>query len=135
MHAVVFMEESPCHEFVHSLFKPGVDHVPVAMDFSDLAAKAEATLQDEAQARRMADRWVKQGIEATRLTCVLDYLDALLRRLAGLLTYKPQYHPDWPLFHTDFTPGGFVDDAALLNETTCIAPVYGTKPYKRAMPC
>ncbi len=133
MESVVFMEDSPCHEFIHHVFDPWVDFVPVAMNFSDLAQRAEAQLKDVEGSRRMASQWFAKGKEALSLGCVLDYLELLLRRLAQLLKFKPHYHDDWPLFHSKTTPKDILSPAAMLNLSTCSEPVFGVGYRKQAI--
>lgn len=45
INAVIFMETSPCMEYVHGLLRAHVDYEPVAQDFSDLAYRTDAVFK------------------------------------------------------------------------------------------
>ena len=97
MDTAVLMEHSICREFVHGAFEPGRDHIAVAEDFSDLVERSLAMLAPSAAAgtRAMAERWGRRGREMLRLSCILDYVELLLRRYAALQRFVPAARPEW----------------------------------------
>eukprot|EP00049_Salpingoeca_infusionum_P013795 m.257447 g.257447 ORF g.257447 m.257447 type:complete len:486 (-) comp15529_c1_seq1:2793-4250(-) len=98
MRTVVLMEHSTCREYMHHLFEPGKDYVPVAEDFSNVEATMEKLAANEKASHEMAEQWFKKGVESFRLTCVLDYVEGLLRKYASLQRFTPGPRPDWPLY-------------------------------------
>eukprot|EP00038_Savillea_parva_P012975 m.208156 g.208156 ORF g.208156 m.208156 type:complete len:489 (+) comp24036_c0_seq1:41-1507(+) len=132
MDTVVFMEDSICREYFHAMFEPGVDHVAVAEDFSDLVTKAEDMFKRPKDAEAMAAAWYTKGKQLFSLVCVLDYVDALLRAYADLQRFDPEYHSSWPEYHPNETHDFFRSEAAALPTKACQEPVMfkGVKSHK-----
>lgn len=95
MQAVVFMETSNCTEYFTSFFRPGVDYVPVAEDFSDLNEKIKQISLDPQLALSISQNWLARGENIFSLSCLLGYIDALIRQYAKLQTFQPKEQPDW----------------------------------------
>jgi hypothetical protein len=98
LRTVVLVEESVCREYVHGLFQPGIDHIPVKEDFSDVVEQLQRVTdgpQSETKMEAMANAWGSRGQEMLSLGCTLDYVELLLRELAKLQQFQPQYHPEW----------------------------------------
>ena len=138
MDTVVLMEHSICREFFHGIFEPGVDHIPVAEDFSDLVEKLQASVTTPEAAARMGKRWGERGRAMFSLECILDYVEALLREYARLQKFEPEYHPSWPLFNLQVNESThFFNNAAAKNSRDmkdCVRPKYGGV-VKRAHKC
>ena len=102
---------SQCQEYFLDRLQPGVHFEPVADDYADLQARLAALLLDDTRAERMADAWVRQGLEIFTLTCTLDYVEALLREYAALLRVRPRLRLDWQLFSFSAAAAGTLFDA------------------------
>lgn len=72
MKAVVFVEASPCNEYLLAGFEPGVDYVPVAEDFSDLAEQVAKMDAQPLAAAAMAAKWAAKGRLIFAPECVLE---------------------------------------------------------------
>lgn len=97
LRTVVLVEDSICREYVHGLFEPNVDHLPVREDFSDLVEKMEVAtpVENAGDSNAMANLWAARGQEMLSLTSTLDYVELLLRELAKLQRFTPQYRTEW----------------------------------------
>ena len=93
--AVVFLEASSCTEFYLSALTPGVDYIPVAEDFSDLAEKLEALHAQPTRAAKMAKSWASKARALFTLPCLLDYTEGLLGEYAKLQKFKPVARAGW----------------------------------------
>lgn len=129
LRTVVLVEESSCNEYIHGLFRPNVDHLPVNEDFSDLVDTMEkAVPQGKAfEGNAMAEEWVARGQEMMTLTSTLDYVELLLRGLAKLQRFVPQYHPEWK----EYTFGRgrlWFGSLKQRNDTRCTKPHFHSRP-------
>lgn len=129
LRTVVLVEDSSCREYVHGLFEPNVDHLPVKEDFSDLVERMEAatpaakTFDGDA----MADLWMARGQEMLTLTSTLDYVELLMRELAKLQRFTPQYHPDWKEYTFDRGRLWF-GSLKPMNASKCKKPAFRSRP-------
>jgi hypothetical protein len=130
LESVALVEDSVCREYVHGLFEPGVDHLPVNEDFSNLAEVLKEAIADEKESREMAARWSHKGREMLTLSCTLDYVEGILRELAALQTFTPIYHPEWSL-HT-VSRGRLWYKGGVYNRSMkeCTKPLFEASPRK-----
>jgi hypothetical protein len=99
LNATMLVQDSECHEYYTSFFQPYKHYIPVAEDFSDVKEKLEAIAQDPVESERMASEWVAIGHDLLDLTCVLDYLETMLRGYAQLQLFTPNERLDWFEYH------------------------------------
>ena len=132
MKTAVLMEDSPCREYMHWIFKPGKHYLPVAADFSDLHEVVQKAHKDGLDIEGMARKWSELGRESLTLACTLDYVDALLRKLAALQRFTPVYHPEWSEYTLDRNRMWF-SKLYRRNTSECVRPhfVHGV----RTLPC
>ena len=121
---VVLMEDSACREYVHGMFEPGVDFLPVKEDFSNLASVARKAKANAGESGQMASSWRKKGREMMSLGCTLDYTEGLLLELARLQTFKPAYHPEWTLHTIDRKRDWYVDGVYERHKSQCKKPKF-----------
>lgn len=95
MKAVVFAEASPCREYFYDALRPGIDFVPVAENFSNLAEELARVHEHPTKAEDMANQWIERASDFFALPCVLDYVWELLNGYARLQRFKPQPRPTW----------------------------------------
>eukprot|EP00039_Didymoeca_costata_P011099 m.152927 g.152927 ORF g.152927 m.152927 type:complete len:538 (+) comp15060_c0_seq1:197-1810(+) len=119
---VVLMEESICHEYVHHMFKNKEDYLPVTEDFSNLTeVLLLAKNKDDGEMKKVAERWGSKGRAMLDLPCTLDYVEQLLRTMASLQRFTPEYHPDWSLYTTTRDRLWF-GEVKKMDPSTCIHP-------------
>lgn len=133
LRTVVLLEESSCAEYVHGMFQPDVDHMPVSEDFADLVAKMEAATLAGGDGgtpfdgNAMAEEWVTRGQEMMTLTSTLDYVELLLRELAKLQKFVPQPHPEWKEY-TLSSGRLFFHNLAKFDDRLCAGPKFRAQP-------
>ena len=134
METVVFMEDSICREYVHTLFESGVDHVPVDESFRDLGAKAAEWAAGGGRgndAAAMAARWAAKGRGLMSIECTLDYAEALLRRYAALQRFVPQRRKDWVRYSLENVYGApfpWNDGSVMRPTSECTPPRFSSRP-------
>ena len=132
MNTGVLMEESPCNEYLHGVFVPGKHYLPVNGDFSNLHDVVQKAKHDGVDVEAMAREWSRVGRESLTLACTLDYVEALLRGIAKLQRFTPEYHPEWSEYELGRDRLWF---SRIHNRTMseCVEPAWHKTPKK--MPC
>ena len=75
----------------------------------------------------MADLWMARGQEMLTLTSTLDYVELLMRELAKLQRFTPQYHPDWKEYTFDRGRLWF-GSLKPMNASKCKKPAFRSRP-------
>lgn len=90
---VIFLQDTPCHEFFQPLMKPWVHYIPVQNDLSDLVDRVRWAREHETEARLIGQRAAEFAQDFLTTSAWQFYIKHLLRHYSSLIKYEPKRRP------------------------------------------
>lgn len=99
---VLFMQETPCHEFFTPLLVPWVHYIPVKNDLSDLVEQIKWAQSNDEAAREISVNAAEFAKEYLSITSWRTYIHTIFDTYSSLMRYKPKRRANSKRFRGSF---------------------------------